>query len=1742
MRHAWLRMVLLISLLSVWMWQESKASVATDRMLVAQERTKSMKDKKKTSDILEELLSLNRLHENFYRNIDEYDENTASPDTLKWGLKKTSEESLKIIRRLLADRNSLAKKPGKELLYQLQVRRATGVMLYPRPDDSATEYEVLISVLSDMSITIVQRMEWDKGLRAEVDRLVSDEIKAATGAGLYAQALVLCENRGRALSDQEWVDMMKGHRALFDGQEEQAVLDLIFLKKERSKDFLELRDKVLDMNPEEGLDEAWVKAQTMFEETLDTLMKRVKKREYASRIQAFRDEMFKERGRVNLKDYDAKDGSVTVEVVATAPKGGFLERDTQKGRKFKETDKPSKTTRKWTLNPNVNGVVRHSFRDKVPCIGHHTYKLTPVGRSRGIAFDHQTHSRLETQNEHGKNFLNVFARDPLDGKPLPGVVITRYNQADNSVISKMITNTKGRTSMPYLDRETYVVIEDNRLARGYEHFYIFPKRPVRVRTATYKIAQIYTDRPVYRHGQTVKVGVLLYKDMPKSMAVAPNTPGKLVVTASVNMREVKLETLPFTTNANGVAELSFTLPKDEDYQMFGLKVEGRYKGSESLDVKAYKRQHLAVFVDSVTSGYVIGKPLVIHGRVTDYNGLPTAAQLNIVYDMTGKRATMPHSVGNDGKFVVTTPPLSHKQHHYINEVRVSAIDALGRIATDAHSYQKDTTDLPLNAEALSSIKGIDKDDFILSTETQPYVNLRLGDLNRYKVFAYFRDTNGKVFELGELPINGVKKFSLPSLPSGQYILGLRAKDGYGNPVVDEAKDYIIYSRTDKLPPIPTALWVLPILKKGDKTLRFGSSYDSYISLLFTSGEDILMHDIVHVNKKIVDYKIPRDLLSKGELDVKFISYNNGIPDYQKINVLSKDVASTDSLNIVGIKEGEKFFPKAKVHRKLVIKDSKGKPLAHSPVFVTVFDKAVLQATTNQSFWSYVLTRQDETVFGYNDFRTSYDPGAVLLRSDGLSEEAQCMQVTPTPFSENSAMKAGFPPAASGIQVRSDFSETAYFTVLLETNANGEIVYDYELPDTQTKYVEKIFTFDKSLKLQSIKDFSFDVYSPVSVEVNLPRYLTRGDHLIGEALLRNTTETATFVSYQIMAGEKALAEGTQTIPAKASSTVRFEVRPEMLTGDTVSITAQIIGDGYSDAVKREIPLRTDMTEYNIAVPFSLYKKGETTLDLPKLDRLTSVPDLFAYFNPTNLLLTRLAQEYSMAMETGVQKLSHYGALHSLVVFANIQDLFRRQPQVRASIVEALPALQEAAQKSGPVDLRADRGHFMAQRLTDPHTLATFYRFITDDRRLEDYLKALEKKIKGNLNADGGWGFAREHTSVWLTLYTLDMLGDVPRERLKATFAGEIAKAFAYLDGEFVRKESYVSMIDYATTRHTHGLELKSLDPKLASALRKEAQSARNIYRDFWPSRLFKYGKFTSFYSDAKHNAEVQKFVDDMSLHTRSDNEQVGFELYKQARDKGTPKESVIALFLKAKQGFIWDNTMAIQAVRLLLTHITPTRVEKGATLIVGGREMRLTDSERAMGFVSRHMDGLTEKFAIALGKGITTDFFFGGIVYGVTEPMIKVTPTGDHLKVFKEVFARRVTESNTTSLVPVSTTQPARKGEKLIIRYHVETDRDLSLVTIKDDRSAGGEPGNILNGYKVSDRVWWAFRRGEATDRLFIDFIPRGRHTFELEVTVTTEGTFVYGPAEIVSYYAPEFAGNSAGGQFSISPISTKNFK
>ena len=109
---------------------------------------------------------------------------------------------------------------------------------------------------------------------------------------------------------------------------------------------------------------------------------------------------------------------------------------------------------------------------------------------------------------------------------------------------------------------------------------------------------------------------------------------------------------------------------------------------------------------------------------------------------------------------------------------------------------------------------------------------------------------------------------------------------------------------------------------------------------------------------------------------------------------------------------------------------------------------------------------------------------------------------------------------------------------------------------------------------------------------------------------------------------------------------------------------------------------------------------------------------------------------------------------------------------------------------------------------------------------------------------------------------------------------------------------------------------------------------------------------------------------------------------------------------------------------------------------------------------------------------------------------------------------------------MTTENPVRLGEKLIVRFTITSDRDLEFVHLKDSRAAAFEPVSSHTEYQYRRPLPYTMVPHDAAMDLFFDRVPEGTHIIDYPLFATQIGTFLNGIATADCMYAPEFRGHS----------------
>ncbi|REC77038.1 alpha-2-macroglobulin family protein [Chryseobacterium rhizosphaerae] len=131
-------------------------------------------------------------------------------------------------------------------------------------------------------------------------------------------------------------------------------------------------------------------------------------------------------------------------------------------------------------------------------------------------------------------------------------------------------------------------------------------------------AQIFTDRAIYRPGQTVYfkvVNTMLEKEVESVLSGLKQK----ITLVDTNSQDVSSQ--DFTTNEFGSYHGSFILPKGKLNGTFYLRTDGETQGYKDIRVEEYKRPKFEVTFDPVKDEYKYGQIIDLKGKALMFSGV-----------------------------------------------------------------------------------------------------------------------------------------------------------------------------------------------------------------------------------------------------------------------------------------------------------------------------------------------------------------------------------------------------------------------------------------------------------------------------------------------------------------------------------------------------------------------------------------------------------------------------------------------------------------------------------------------------------------------------------------------------------------------------------------------------------------------------------------------------------------------------------------------------------------------------------------------------------------------------------------------------------------------------------------------------------------------------------------------------------------------------------------------------------------
>lgn len=196
-----------------------------------------------------------------------------------------------------------------------------------------------------------------------------------------------------------------------------------------------------------------------------------------------------------------------------------------------------------------------------------------------------------------------------------------------------------------------------------------------------------------------------------------------------------------------------------------------------------------------------------------------------------------------------------------------------------------------------------------------------------------------------------------------------------------------------------------------------------------------------------------------------------------------------------------------------------------------------------------------------------------------------------------------------VQIRSNFSETAFFFPTLETDSEGSIIFKFKIPDSLTKWKFLGLAHTKDLKIGNTQNTTV-TQKDLMVVPNAPRFFREGDSLYFTTKINNLSEEDLKGNIHLqlfdatnmkpISTEFGVNDKPQEFQSQKgqSGVVDWMLKiPAGISAVTYRIVAK--SGSFSDGEEMSIPILTNRMLVTESLPLSIRGKQSKTYELKKL---------------------------------------------------------------------------------------------------------------------------------------------------------------------------------------------------------------------------------------------------------------------------------------------------------------------------------------------------------------------------------------------------------------------------------------------------------------------------------------------------------------------------------------------------------------
>lgn len=590
-----------------------------------------------------------------------------------------------------------------------------------------------------------------------------------------------------------------------------------------------------------------------------------------------------------------------------------------------------------------------------------------------------TQSQPDPQHK-GQSQLRMVVVNATTGQPLPGArvkVESGYGQQrqettltaneNGECFYQQNTRTYNYMFRPYTEADNYCPPMN-----FYGHFSYYNGGRERHTTV------IYTDRSIYRPGQTVMAAAIAYDtDGIETRA----TEGRLITFTLTDANGNDVAEKQATTDEYGTCNVVFTLPRQGLNGTFSITADGE---TLQFRVEEYKRPTFEVDIPAVARSYEDGDTVVVRGTARTYSGAPVQ-QARVRYRVVRSRAfwwmsyarhwmTNPAALGTDneevaqgetvtqadGSFSVDVPMTIPQTRHtmFYNFVLTAEVTDQGG------ETREGSLTLPLGNHTTAFTATL-PDKVLSEGEERMAFHLQNAAGVDMEATVRYRFDNGRWQEVSTNSL-----IAIPQMRSGSHTLHAICQ----NDTID--KTFTVFSLNDTRPATNTDFWAYTSNDSftwgddGSKpvTVQVGSSANSvHIVFSMMAGDSLLESGSVRLSNELLNRKLSyRPEYGDGVL-LTFAWMKDGKAYHYETTI--KRPLPEKHLDMRWSTFRNRLQPGQQEEWTLTVRKPDGTP-ADAQVIATLYDKSLDQIASHE--WGlvpYICINMPSTAWSYAEWGT-----------------------------------------------------------------------------------------------------------------------------------------------------------------------------------------------------------------------------------------------------------------------------------------------------------------------------------------------------------------------------------------------------------------------------------------------------------------------------------------------------------------------------------------------------------------------------------------------------------------------------------------------------------------------------------------------------------------------------------------------------------------------------------------------------